>query len=171
MNENEKERIDNQGGGVVDASEVCSRRNGEAVQSENAVAVQKENNNTANDGETLQSVASGDSVPQGNTVTSPRGRRRLCLAEKALTVELSAIVSGGMSVLIAPVAFVVAALLVLYTVAAPFAGMIMGVTALLDRERTKRDTVFAAVSIALPAAAVLIIILCFSTGVFVIRFM
>lgn len=112
MNENEKDTAGNQGGGVA-ASAIHEATNGDAcgdsVQRENAEAVQKEYNNTANDGETLQTQAGWDSVPQGNTVPSPRGRRRLSLAEKALTVGLSAIASGGLSVLIAPFAFFVAA--------------------------------------------------------------
>lgn len=151
MNENEKESSDGEVGSVAQA-----RENLTSV-GENGV------DNASNTGETLQSEAVGDAAP--------RKRRRLSLAEKALIVVLSSAVSGGLSLLVAQFSFIIAAILVLYMVAAPVAGIVMGITAMFERERTKRTVVTAAVAVALPLVAVLVVILCLSTGVFVIRFM
>lgn len=108
----------------------------------------------------------------------PEKRRiNLTLAQKALIVEGVAALAVPLEyfllyVLFLPVTWILLAVVFLYIAAAPFIGCILGIVGLCtERPLKKLEIALSVAAIAIPVIVILTVIICFSTGVFVIRFM
>lgn len=110
---------------------------------------------------------------------APTPKKKLSLAKLALLLDASVLVAAlfillssflsflGLYALI----FIIIFVLAIWIIAAPLCGIVLAILALTRKERTKSDTVCAILAIVLPVVIVLTLILLFSTGVIVIRFM
>jgi len=108
-----------------------------------------------------------------NSQQPNKPKRRLSSSKLALIFDVSAALAYGLSELLAEFRILTSLVpfLVLWIVVAIVVGVVLGIIGLADSTRTKADTVCSIVSITLPALIILILILLFSTGVLVIRFM
>lgn len=108
--------------------------------------------------------------------TEKTGKRSF--SRTALIIEGTAILSALLSVgmiysvigIATPLIFFTAAFF-LWTFIGPIIGIIMGILALCDGERSKPDLIRSIIAVTAPVAAVLTLILLFSTGVIIIKFM
>ncbi len=104
-------------------------------------------------------------------------KRVISLAKLAVILDGVAIVAVGLTYLCSMGAtvstfFIIPTLLSFMLIfLSAIAGLVIGITALCLRPKSKSDVGCAITAIALPILAVLILILCLSTGVVVIRFM
>lgn len=101
---------------------------------------------------------------------------RLSTAKKALIFDLSALLAllavyVGLLLSFFVFGFFLAFLGVVWLIGSPVVGIVLGIIALTEKNRTRSDTASAIVAIVLPVVVVITVILLFSTGVFVIRFM
>lgn len=101
---------------------------------------------------------------------------RLSLAKKAILYDASTLVGLlavwlGLLLHFFNFSFVFLFLGIVWTFTAPIIGIVLGILALTEKDRTKSDTAWAVTAIVLPVVVVVTVILLFSTGVFVIRFM
>lgn len=107
----------------------------------------------------------------------PPKKRFFTLAKIAVMLDGAALVAVGLTFLFSMGAtlslfFVILTFLsALLIVLAALAGAVVGITALCLHPKSKLDVGCAITAIALPVLVVLILILCLSTGVIVIRFM
>lgn len=105
----------------------------------------------------------------------PSEKKTISTAKIALIFEASAIAAAFFAWLVfligSGLLLLVFFLLCLWVVIASIVGIIMGIAALFDKNKTRSDRFCAIAAILLPPLAVLVLILLFSAGVIVIRFM
>lgn len=105
-----------------------------------------------------------------------KNKKKLSLGKRALILEVCAIFACILLLLSTSMPYVpflrgfLVILSTLYLLSAPIAGIVVGITALTQKE-SRSDYICAILAIIIPFLTTLTIILLFSTGALVIRFM
>lgn len=111
-----------------------------------------------------------------NENREPPEKNKLSVSKKALIFEGSGILAFFFAWMTLDLSFhaffiFVFCLSCLWVVASAIVGVILGISGLFRKEKTKSDIFCSIIAIAFPLLTVLLTVLLFSTGVFVIRFM